>query len=616
MLFPNRMQKRMQRRRGLGLRMADLQIDWESQDRKEHHVIAASAAMILSTALHIAGLYWLINSQFEIPVLWSEVVQDRRRPIHLEEVTTEDSKPSEVLKVTQGEWAQKFGTPEELAEEAKSLGLFPDEVAIEPTALAEESLAGESGNTLTPSEFPEWSAWQPRQEIVMIEDRLVADELPLPKRKVVPVVDRVSTAPDINLSSRPPDLDSAVQGSVSVFQDKAPTVTIGAPAVMAGDMLSDGLIEEPVLQVEDPSAQDGAEFFEEVPAEVTDIKPIESLLKARVTLYSGLLDMKYGYFKVDVNRAAENVLPPTPKDIVIVQDSSNSMTEQRLYFCRNGLTRCLKLVGPEDRFNVISFQNRAKFCFPDWQKNTPDAIAKASVFSATLASGGNTDIYASLKEVFRLKQTPGRPMIVFLITDGRSTSGITNSSDIIAEITKLNNGLLSIYTLGTVGSANTYLLDLLSYCNRGESVVVTKGRWDIPDSMENVMKQVSRPVLTDIRFRMSDRSVFEVYPVLTSNLYLDRSLVLYGRYPKDSKRLVFQAVGQSGDVKCDMLFDLNLDWGLKSRDKTIRRDWAKHKIYHLIGEYTRNPQPEILEEIRNTAKTYSIKIPYKEEMGL
>jgi hypothetical protein len=596
--------------------MAELQIDWESDERQEHHVIAATAAMFLSTALHIAGIVWLIHSQFQLPILWSEVTDARRRPIHLEEVTTDVSKSSEVLDADEGVWAQKFGTPEELAEEAKSLGLFPDEVAIEPAALAEDSLAGESGNTVSPSEFPESTAWAPRQEIMMIENRLVADEVPISKRKVVPVVDRVSAAPDMSLSSKPPALDEGVQAQVSVFQDRAPTIMIGEPTLVAGGGLPDGVSEEPALQVEEPSGQGGAELFEETPTEVTDIRPIETLLKASVTRYSGLLDMKYGYFKVEVNRAAEDVLPPTPKDVVIVQDSSNSMTEQRLYFCRNGLTRCLKLVGPKDRFNVVSFQNKAKFCFPDWQKNTPEALAKASIFSATLASGGNTDIYASLREIFRLKQTPGRPMIVFLITDGRSTAGITDSSDIIGEITKLNNGLLSIYTMGTITTANTYLLDLLSYCNRGESVVVTRGRWDIPDAMENVMKQVSRPVLTDVRFRMTDRSVFEVYPVLTSNLYLDRPLVLYGRYPKDNEQLVFQAVGQSGDTKCDMLFDLNLAWGLKSRDKTIREEWARQKIYHLIGLYTRNATPEVLEEIRKTAKTYRVRIPYKEEVGL
>ena len=596
--------------------MSELNVDWEADERQEHHVLAATTAIFLSTALHVAGIFWLIHSQFQLPILWSEVTEARRRPIHLEEVTADASELSEVLDVDDGVWAQKFGTPEELAEEAQSLGLFPDEVAIEPAALAEDSLAGESENTVSPSEFPESSAWAPRQEIVMIENRLVADEVPISERKVVPLLDRVTVAPDVSMTSRPPDIEESVQGQVSVFQDTAPTIMIGEPTLIVGEGLPEGTAEEPALQVEEPSGQGGAELFEETPTEVTDIKPIETLLKASVTLYSGMLDMKYGYFKVEVNRAAEDVLPPTPKDVVIVQDSSNSMTEQRLYFCRNGLTRCLKLIGPKDRFNVVSFQNKAKFCFPDWQENSPEALAKASVFSATLSSGGNTDIYASLRQIFRLKQTPGRPMIVFLITDGRSTAGITDSSDIIGEITKLNKGLLSIYTMGTITTANTYLLDLLSYCNRGESAVVTRGRWDIPDAMESVMKQVSRPILTDVRFRMTDRSVFEVYPVLTSNLYLDRPLMLYGRYPKKNERLVFQAVGQSGDTKCDMLFDLNLAWGLKSRDKTIRQEWARQKIYHLIGDYTRNANPEVLEEIRKTAKTYRVKIPYKEEVGL
>jgi hypothetical protein len=102
----------------------------------------------------------------------------------------------------------------------------------------------------------------------------------------------------------------------------------------------------------------------------------------------------------------------------------------------------------------------------------------------------------------------------------------------------------------------------------------------------------------------------EVYPVQTSNLYLDRSLVLFGRYRRGEKNVIFQAVGQAGEVNCDMVFNLSIE-GAPSGGKDIRTDWAVQKIYHLIGQYARQADPAVMQAIQDTAKTYRIDVPYR-----
>ena len=197
-----------------------------------------------------------------------------------------------------------------------------------------------------------------------------------------------------------------------------------------------------------------------------------------------------------------------------------------------------------------------------------------------------------------------------LVTDGQPTAGMTDSSNIIAEFSKLNEGRISVFALGTVQTANSYLLDLLSYCNRGDSHVVARGRWDIPDVLQTRMIGISRPVLSNVRFVFADDSLCEVYPVQTSNLYLDRPLVLYGRYRRESKNLVFQAVGAAYDAKCDMIFSVPLT-GTRRGEADIRKMWAKQKIYHLIAENARRTTPDILREIRETASHYNVRIPHR-----
>ncbi len=160
-------------------------------------------------------------------------------------------------------------------------------------------------------------------------------------------------------------------------------------------------------------------------------------------------------------------------------------------------------------------------------------------------------------------------------------------------------------------TADEYLLDLLSYSNRGEVIPLGKGRWSIPESIRNAMDKISRPVLANVDFRFPVGSKCEVYPVQTANLYLDRPLVLYGRYPRGEAGVTFQAVGEGKKARCDMLFDVSLAEGAGEGDKTLRQEWAKQKVYHLIGQYARRQDPDILRDIRDTARTYNVNVPHR-----
>jgi hypothetical protein len=335
------------------------------------------------------------------------------------------------------------------------------------------------------------------------------------------------------------------------------------------------------------------------------------VLAARAATYETRRDRAYGYFKVEIKGLGSDVLPVMPKDVILMQDCSASMAEQRLFFCRQGLDACLDLLGDDDRFDVIGFRQTADRCFGNLVDNDASNIEKARAFIKSMRPGGNTDILASIRELVALPREAGRPIVVLVVSDGLATAGQTGSSDIIGEFSQLNDGMLSIYTIGTVQTADQYLLDLLSYSNRGEVIPLGKGRWSIPTSISDAMNKISRPVLADVDFRFPVGSQCEVYPVQTGNLYLDRPLVLYGRYPRGEENVTFQAVGEGKTAKCDMLFDVPLAAGVGEGDKTVREEWAKQKVYHLIGQYARRQDPDILREIRDTAREYKVNVPHR-----
>ena len=212
-----------------------------------------------------------------------------------------------------------------------------------------------------------------------------------------------------------------------------------------------------------------------------------------------------------------------------------------------------------------------------------------------------------------MPRQPGRPVIMEVVSDGVATVGLTDQSLIIEAFSQANQGQVSVFTTGTYPGVNAYLLDLLSYRNRGDTVVVRTGRWDIPAAIQARLWEVARPVLNDVKFRFAGQGECDVLPRLTPNLYMDKPLVLYARYPRDVHRLVFQATGQAGDIKCDMVFDLDLAKAVAG-EKEIRTQWAWQKAYDLIGEHNRTHDSALVDEIRGIGRTYSIRIPYRSEL--
>ena len=594
---------------------------------KRHHFLASLVAGSLSAAMHIGLFIWLASVQFPFFMRAVNAVKQKwDKPLRVLEVTREI--PREAPPVAPGRTSGsesetggegggvKAGKGEEgadLGKEAYLWSVAPGQAQTEPPVVPDSKLAGEGTSVAEPTAPPERGTWEPRREILAVEQRKASDTAAVMPRKLLPLVDRYRKAPDIVLPTDREDLLAAAGGAPSAAEGGKGEDDGMWPAQIA-HRAAVGPPGIPGLRVGKPRRGDGTDLGNEDKTKVTALTPMEKLLKADVTTYAPLLEPRNLYFRIAIGRIDEGKQPVIPKDIMIVQDSSASITEQRLFFCRVGWLRCLQEIGPADRFNIMRFRDRPQLCFDDWVPSTPENIARAKTFVQGMQSVGETDLYGSIKDLMQVKRTPGRPIVVFMVTDGHPTTGLTRSTDIIGEFSKLNEGALSVFTLGTCQTANSYLLDLLSYCNRGGSAVVTSGRWDIPDVMLTTMQQISRPLMSDMRFRFDSASQSEVYPAQSENLYADRALVLYGRCPRGTKEIAFQAVGQAAEAKCDMVFSLALDKKRESGDKAIRTTWARQKIYHLMGRYARRGDASLISEMEQTARSYRVDFPYQRDL--
>ncbi len=576
---------------------------------QRRHLIWYAIAIVVSLLLHVIVLLLLPGfSEYKVA---ARPVDEKQISLKLKEVKPApelpdvDRRPPKFKpEAARGEVAGEVGA------EATTIRRAMDETAVEPRPVGAGVLIGEQRNLAEPVPVDR-PLWEPRQEILSINQAIVKDDATMPKpRRYMDSIPRGQNGLDIAAPASRDALESGLMSTGAYYLVDDPSKFTWGRNVPAG-MGPGGAARDvppPKKVVEDEPRE-----IVEKQARVDILKALEKHLRADVFVYHSAPGTLYDYCRIEIKRRTTDLLPVLSKDVLLVQDGSASITEQKLRFCREGMLKALALLGPGDRFNVVEFRDSVAKCFDTWATVDPDNLQKAREFIGRMESVGNTDIFDALKDLLQFPRKPGRPVIMMVASDGDATTGLTDHTRIIEAFSQANRGEVSVFTVGTFPGVNAYLLDLLSYRNRGDTVIVKTGRWDIPEVFETRVREVSRPVLSDVRFRFASESMCEAYPQLTANLYLDRPLVIYGRYLKGTKRLVLQATGQADDIKCDMVFELDLEKGLPS-DAGVRTRWAWQRAYYLIGEHTRTRQPGIISELGRMGKVFDIKIPYMQEL--
>lgn len=449
-----------------------------------------------------------------------------------------------------------------------------------------------------------------RQEILQIERTAAAAELEALPRRVVPGVKRVAGAPDVTLPADAGAIAAAAAGGGV----GGGGLSVGAGLARA-EPAAAAMVEllAPEAEREVERMEEQARLLDEAPADVTDLEPIERLLEVRTSAFRAT-DENALYFELSISRAGAEALPVLPKDVLLIQDCSESITRTKLDYFKEGLVAYLRTLTTADRFNVMRYSETAEPCFGDFAPATEETLGAAARFVDGMRARGQTDMFTPLRRVLELHRPSGRPTIAVLLTDGRPTMGTVDSSEIIARFSKANGGRVSTFTVGAGDRVNVFLLDLLGHNNRGGSWIMPL-REQIPEAVARAARELSRPVLANLEYRFSGDSAAEVYPGTLTHLYLDRPLRLVGRCPLDQRAAVLQIVGESGAARRDMVFALDFADATPGGEG-LRREWVAQKIYKLINDHVEGGRAETVQEIRGLSLKHNVPLPYGADFPL
>lgn len=457
----------------------------------------------------------------------------------------------------------------------------------------------------SPDAAPERRPWEPRQDLLQIDRALAADEISARPRRYAAPAPRVPRAPDVVLPADSVEL-AAQLAAATAGGPGAAWPEVPAPAAAAPRPVVHAAVSPPAAPPAAPREE--SRLLDEQPAEITPVRPVEQSLFLEMYTYTPGDEPGTTYFQMQIRVRRDDVLPVLPRDLLFILDHSESMTTRKVAFFQEALQAWLGQLRPGDRFGVMGFSAAPVLWHKGWTEAAPAAVREAGAFVTGFRAEGKTDISASLRQVLEFPAGPARPMVAVLLTDGRPTIGMVDSAELIESFTRRNQGRISVFAVGAGQRVNRFLVDFLSYKNRGDSYLVPEDV-DILAGTQDLARQIGRPVLMNLAYQFTALPGAEVYPVTLTHLYLDRPLRVHGRVPGPLGRTAVRIVGDAGAERRDMVFTLD-GAAARAGDEELRREWARHRIYHLVGEYLRAGRAAAMEEARALGARRGLALPY------
>ncbi len=473
--------------------------------------------------------------------------------------------------------------------------------------------------------YSETGAKHADAKIIEISRETARLDINVPRKFVRPSPDRIvepGTFPTLRSEAIEP-------GQIPMEIDRRGISLIGQPIVMQGPSAAgapaapESLVASTPPPEPPPMPQEVAKAIEKPMAEVplqkelkavraeSDFVFLDDLVDIKINTYRPAGD-KQGFFELSIQPKESGKIDILPKDITFVIDASRSMQQRKLDLAARGVADIVKKLRAEDRFNVVVFRDTPSLFQPNRVPATDTHKTAAEAFLKGLESKGQTDVYSALRAAVTQKPRAGIPGLILLISDGRPTTGIQDSREVINAVTAENGLENSIFAFGSGGTVNRYMLDLIAYRNIGRCVV-TANMEETAVKLPAFFDEFSDPLLTDIRVDYGHIEHDEIFPRAIPDFYRKGAVKVYGRFdPERDKEFVMRLTGRAGSKDKELVFRAKLGTAGQATG-TIASEWAFAKAYYLIGEISRQGEtPELMGELKDLSAKYNIRTIYNQ----
>jgi Ca-activated chloride channel family protein len=307
------------------------------------------------------------------------------------------------------------------------------------------------------------------------------------------------------------------------------------------------------------------------------------------------------------------------KDVVFVVDTSGSMAEEgKMEKARSALLYGIRILRPQDRFNVISFAGEEHLMEAGLVAADEQGRQRGEAFVKSLKPVGGTNINQSLLASLRQFKDGDRPKILVFMTDGLPTVDETNVSSIVDNVRKSIRPGIRLFTFGVGYDVNTTLLDKIAAENGGMADYV-EPKEDLEVKVSNFFTKVNYPVLTDLNLDFGGVKTDLIYPRGIPDVFRGSQVTLIGRYsnPAALEAIKLKLSGKANSAIKSYTYD-SLRFPLREdANDYLPRLWATRRVGWLMEQIRANgEQKELRDEVVDLGTRYGIVTPYTSYLAL
>jgi len=317
-----------------------------------------------------------------------------------------------------------------------------------------------------------------------------------------------------------------------------------------------------------------------------------------------------GYFLMRLSPRIEyGAQAALPKDIVFVIDTSGSMAGGKLEQVKRSLKYCIQTLGPEDRFNILTFSTSVRPFREAMSPADADFKQAAVDFTDKMQATGGTNINNALTDALALDSgSADRPFMVVFMTDGLPTVDVTDPAQILRNVTEANRRSARVFVLGVGSDVNALLLDKIAEENRGARDYCIEGE-DLELKLSAFAGRLSKPVMTDVRLDLPGLTTYDVYPQRLPDLFAGDNILVVGRYDGEGKINV-ELSGRVAERSERLIYQHGFPRLERDHD-FLPQLWANRKVAYLLDAIRiHGENPELREEVIQLATRYGIVTPY------
>jgi Ca-activated chloride channel family protein len=318
--------------------------------------------------------------------------------------------------------------------------------------------------------------------------------------------------------------------------------------------------------------------------------------------------------EVDGERYALLVLvPPAPESLagqglatetLFIIDVSGSMAGPSIDQARRALAAAVSRLRPEDRFNILRFNDESESFAPEFLQAEPGALASARSWVAGLGADGGTDIPAALARGLRMMGESRSSLVqrIVFLTDG----AVGNEQEVLRTVVE-NLGDARLHTLGIGHAPNAYLMRKMAQRGRGLCEFIS-GAGEAENRVAAFFERLDRPVLSDLVWNSEGFEIEEVWPRNLPDLHAGQALLISARLPVGSAGGTVRIGGYTRDGWREV--EASVD-SSTPRGAGIARRWARAKVGAILDSLHEGADPEsVRSDVTRIGLWFGMVTPY------